>query len=279
MGDDQKARLARRDVMGGLGAAMLAAGLASPATAQQSLPATEALPTPRQLRYPLPRPKVAMLVYPNMVMLDLVGPLTVFNILECELHLVWKDKVPVTTELGLPVSPTTSFIECPRDLDVLFVPGGSVGTVACMNDAAVLAFLADRGSRAKYVTSVCTGAMVLGAAGLLRGYRAATLWNLMEFLRLVGAIPVHERVVADRNRMTGGGVTAGIDFGLTIGAKLRGEDAAKRAQLIIEYAPAPPFDAGRPDAVPQIAADIKAGRPKIDAMIEAAARNAAASWK
>ena len=108
-----------------------------------------------------------MLVHPDMVMLDLIGPLTVFSLLRAELHLVWKDRQPVANDLGLPVTPSASYADCPADLDVLFIPGGLKGSVALMEDAETLAFLADRGARARYVTAVCTGSLVLGAAGLL----------------------------------------------------------------------------------------------------------------
>jgi cyclohexyl-isocyanide hydratase len=148
-----------------------------------------------------------------------------------------------------------------------------------MQDAATLAFVADRGARARYVTSVCTGALVLGAAGLLRGYRAATHWYVMDTLPLLGAVPVHERVVSDRNRMTGGGVTAGIDFGLALLAQLRDAEYARRVQLVIEYAPAPPFNAGSPDSAGEaLTEDVLARRkPLIDAA-RSAAQAAAGRW-
>lgn len=276
--NDEFGCLDRRGLMRNLSATVLAATAVAPVLAQQAGIAAASPATSSRL--PGPRPKVAMLAYPRMVLLDLIGPMTVFNVLECEIHLVWKDKSPSMTDLRVPVVPTTTFGECPADLDVLFVPGGTMGTIACMNDPEVLAFMANCGARAKYVTSVCTGAMVLGAAGLLRGYRAATNWMLMEYLPLVGATPVHERVVEDRNRLTGGGVTAGLDFALTLGAKLRGRAEAERAQLVIEYAPDPPFNAGTPETAPVgLAAQIKADRPKMDTMVEAAARKAAESWK
>jgi cyclohexyl-isocyanide hydratase len=133
--------------------------------------------------------------------------------------------------------------------------------MAMMEDAAVLSFLAERGKTARFVTSDCTGALVLGAAGLLRGYKATGHWQIRDHLSLLGAIPVHERVVQDRNRLTGGGVTAGIDFGLTLAALLKGEDEAKRIQLTIEYAPEPPFNAGTPETAPKKIYDrLMAGR-------------------
>jgi cyclohexyl-isocyanide hydratase len=128
---------------------------------------------------------------------------------------------------------------------VLFVPGG-FGTAAAMADAEILSFLANRAPRAKYVTSVCSGSLILGAAGLLKGYKATSHWALRDALSLFGAEPVEGRVVTDRNRITGGGVTAGIDFGLVMLAKMRGDDAARLTQLTMEYDPAPPFNAGSP---------------------------------
>lgn len=201
------------------------------------------------------RPKIAMLVHPKMVMQDLIGPLTVFNLMRCEIHLVWKTREPVMTELGITLAPTTTFVECPELLDVLFVPGGLDGTIALMDDAEVLKFLADRGKTARYITSDCTGSLLLGAAGLLQGYKATSHWMVRDELALMGAIPVHDRVVQDRNRITGGGVTAGIDFGLTLAALLRSREEAETIQLVIEYAPAPPFNAGTPETAPKAIVD------------------------
>lgn len=144
------------------------------------------------------------------------------------------------------IKPTMTFKDCPDELAVLFVPGGTTGTVKMMGDEEVLNFLRSRGEKSDYVTSVCTGSLVLGAAGLLRGYKATTHWGAVDVLKVLGAEPVRERVVADRNRFTGGGVTAGIDFGLTVAAKLKDEKYAKWVQLVMEYAPSPPFKSGTP---------------------------------
>ncbi|WP_156754385.1 DJ-1/PfpI family protein [Actinokineospora pegani] len=191
------------------------------------------------------RPVVAMLLYPGLTNLDLVGPHAVWS-WAMDVHLVWKDLDPVETDSGMKILPTTTLANCPADVDVLFVPGGA-GTSDAIADPEVLDFLADRGSRARYVTSVCTGSLILAAAGLLRGYRAGTHWAFREHLAPMGAECVAERVVVDRNRVTGGGVTAGIDFGLTVLAELAGDDRARFAQLVLEYDPAPPFDAGAPE--------------------------------
>jgi cyclohexyl-isocyanide hydratase len=191
--------------------------------------------------------RTAMLIHPQMVLMDLVGPMTFFSMMRGEMHLVWKDKAPVSTDVGIPIAATTAFKDCPADLDILFVPGGLEGSTALMDDAEVLGFLADRGGRAKYVTSVCTGSLVLGAAGLLKGYRATSLWNVRDLLALMGATVVPERVVVDRNRITGGGVTAGLDFGLLIARAIMGEEHAKHFQLALEYDPDPPMQAGSPE--------------------------------
>ena len=217
-------------------------------------------------------PKVAMLVYPNMVALDLIGPMTVLNILRCDIQLVWKHRGSVATDIGMPISATKNFDETPHDLDVLFVPGGIVGTVDCMNDPEVCAFLADRGARAKWVTGVCTGTLILAAAGLLKGFDATSHWAVADLLPLMGARHVDQRVVVDRNRMTGGGVTAGIDFGLRLAAVLKNEEAARRVQLIIEYAPDPPFQSGTPSqAGPERVAAVRKARTLHDLGARAAA--------
>lgn len=150
----------------------------------------------------------------------------------------------------VPVTATTTFDDCPERLDVLFVPGGVPGTLAMMEDPQMLSFLRRMAPRSRFVTSVCTGSFILGAAGLLDGYRAATYWALTDLLVEVGATPSTERVCVDRNRITGGGVTAGIDFGLEIAARLTSPLYAKAMQLYLEYAPALPFDAGRPQTAP-----------------------------
>jgi cyclohexyl-isocyanide hydratase len=196
---------------------------------------------------------IGMLVYPGMFLQDLVGPLAMFEaMLNREIHLVWKNREPVGHEKPehralVPVTPTTTFAECPRELDVLFVPGGVPGTLTMMEDPEVLAFLADRGSRARFVTSVCTGSLVLGAAGLLKGYKATSHWLTRDVLAEFGAIPTPGRIVVDRNRVTGGGVTAGLDFGLELVAQLRSKDYAEAVQLYLEYDPHPPFDSGTPE--------------------------------
>ncbi len=199
-----------------------------------------------------PKLTIAMLPYPGMFLQDLVGPLTMFEaLLNRDLLLVWKDKAPMAVGSGMTLTPTTTFAECPTSLDVLFVPGGVPGTFAMMEDPDVLTFLASRGKTARYVTSVCTGALILGAAGLLKGYKATSYWSTRDVLSIFGAIPTEGRVVVDRNRITGGGVTAGLDFGLRVIAALRSQAYAEAVQLYLEYDPRPPFNAGSPRTAPK----------------------------
>ncbi|SEP48166.1 cyclohexyl-isocyanide hydratase [Methylobacterium sp. ap11] len=264
----------RRDfAVTALGGVLLAA--ATPGARAQSSP--QPLPRPRMMQQSDVAPlKVAMLVYPRMVMLDLVAPQSVLQMLNSDIHLVGETREPVATDLGLPVTPTCTIDECPRDLDVLFVPGGLMGSVACMKNPAILDFLADRGSRSRYVTSVCTGGLVLAAAGLLRGYEATAHWAVTDLLPLMGATKVDARVVHDRNRLTGAGVTAGLDFGLTLAVLLRGQEAAERTQLVLEYEPAPPFHKGTPIlAGPERVAQMRTGRVWMDGQARDAALAAA----
>jgi cyclohexyl-isocyanide hydratase len=189
--------------------------------------------------------RVGFLLFPDITQLDLTGPYEVLSMMPgARMHLVWKDKAPLRSGSGLILQPTDTFAECPQ-LDVLCIPGGS-GMNALLTDDETLDFVRRQAKQASYVTSVCTGALVLGAAGLLKGKRAATHWMSMEFLDAFGAIPVHERVVIDGNVITGGGVTAGIDFGLRVVAEMAGAAVAERIQLAIEYDPQPPFDSGNP---------------------------------
>jgi cyclohexyl-isocyanide hydratase len=193
--------------------------------------------------------QIGLLVFPKVTQLDLTGPVQVFSSMPgAAVHLVWKRIEPVQSDSVLVLTPTTTLADCPQ-LDVICVPGG-VGSDDLLNDEEVLAFLRRQAAGAKFVTSVCTGSLVLGAAGLLRGYRAATHWTAMDNLKAFGATPTKSRVCIDRNRVTGGGVTAGIDFALTLVAMLRDQKTAQAIQLRLEYDPAPPFNAGSPDTAP-----------------------------
>ncbi|MBK5518116.1 MULTISPECIES: isonitrile hydratase [unclassified Pseudomonas] len=193
--------------------------------------------------------QIGFLLFPQVQQLDLTGPYDVLASLpDVQVHLVWKDLGPVTASTGLVLQPTTTFEDCPA-LDVICIPGGS-GVGPLMEDEVTLAFIKAQAASARYVTSVCTGALVLGAAGLLKGKRATTHWAYHELLKLLGAIAVQDRVVRDGNLLTGGGITAGIDFALTLAAELFDEGTAQLVQLQLEYAPAPPFASGSPDTAP-----------------------------
>ncbi len=189
---------------------------------------------------------IGFLMFPGVTALDALGPAQILSTVPgAQMHYIWKDMAPVPTDAGYTINPTDSFESCPQ-LDVLCVPGG-FGQIPFMTDADVIDFLKRQGARAKYVTAVCTGSLLLGAAGLLDGYEASCHWAWHDQLALVGAKPKHGRVVRDRNRFTGGGVTAGVDFGLVLAAELVGDDMAKLQQLLFEYDPQPPFDSGSPD--------------------------------
>lgn len=191
--------------------------------------------------------QITMLAYPGMTPLDLIGPLQVWNLWpEAEIQVVWKNTDPIKTDTGMDIVPTHSFDQAFTNPDILFVPGGVEGTLNIMQDQQVLDFLRQQSKTTQWFTSVCTGALVLGAAGLLNGYKATTHWIAKNMLQEFGAIATEGRWVIDRNRITGGGVTAGIDFGLALMAKIAGDEIAKRAQLIIEYSPKPPFNSGIP---------------------------------
>ncbi|KVC72915.1 dimethylglycine dehydrogenase [Burkholderia ubonensis] len=192
---------------------------------------------------------IGFLVFPGVQQLDLTGPHDVLASLpDTAAHLVWKTREPVASSSGLALTPGHTFADCPP-LDVICIPGGT-GITDLLSDRETIDFVRERSAAARYVTSVCTGALLLGAAGLLRGRRATTHWAFHALLEPLGAVPVRERVVRDGNLITGGGVTAGIDFALTIAAELAGDDEAQAIQLELEYAPAPPFDAGSPDTAP-----------------------------
>lgn len=189
--------------------------------------------------------QIAMLMYPGMTVMDLIGPQSWFGaMMGAKVHLVAKTTAPVTSDAGVTIVPTATFDTCPRDLTVIFAPGGTDGTIAAASDPATIAFMAERGARAKYVTSVCSGSLILGKAGLLKGYKATSHWSCRDALAGFGAIPTEARVVRDRNRITGAGVTAGLDFGLAMVAELRDRTYAECCQLMSEYDPQPPFHAG-----------------------------------
>jgi cyclohexyl-isocyanide hydratase len=190
--------------------------------------------------------QIGMLLYPDLTQLDLTGPAQVLSRAPgVRMHYLWKTIEPIPSDAGFALMPTTTFADCPQ-LDLICVPGGA-GQMALMKDEETLGFLRRQGETAKYVTSVCTGSLILGAAGLINGYKSACHWMYRDFLPAFGAIPVNARVVKDRNRISGGGVTAGIDFALTVVAEIWGDETAKMIQLYLEYNPQPPFNAGSPE--------------------------------
>lgn len=187
--------------------------------------------------------RIGMVLFPQLTQLDLTGPYAVFgNIPTVKIDLLWHSLEPVKDTTGFIFTPTCTFDDC-GTLDILFVPGGP-GQVGAMDDPELIRFLQKAARDARFITSVCTGSFILGAAGLLKGKRATSHWMVVDHLTLLGATPVHQRVVEDGNVITGAGVTSGIDFGLTLASKLLGEEAAKCIQLGMEYDPAPPFKSG-----------------------------------
>jgi cyclohexyl-isocyanide hydratase len=217
--------------------------------------------------------RIGFVLFPELTQLDFTGPFEVlWRVPGAECHLLAHKPGPIRSGSGLSFLADTAFDDCPQ-LDVLCVPGGGNGHLRAMEDDVLLAFLAGQAENCRYVTAVCTGSLVLAAAGLLRGYRATTHWMSLDRLAAFGAIPVAERVVIDRNRVTGGGVTAGIDFGLTLAAELAGEDFAQRVQLQIEYAPAPPYDCGSVEtASPELIERLRTGSDYGQRMAEVDAR-------
>src|SRR4029077_11117627 len=192
--------------------------------------------------------KVLALVYPGMTLLDLVGPLQAWSFLPgYEVQYAWHRSGAVPTDCGLSVQATNSFEDAWTDPDVLVVGGGAKPTLDLLRESPAIAFLGERGAGARWVCSVCTGSLLLGAAGLLRGYRAAVHWGARDALSQFGAEPSDQRVCIDRNRLTGAGIRAGVDFGITVAGHWAGESTGRVIELIMEYAPQPPYGMGRPD--------------------------------
>ena len=189
--------------------------------------------------------QIGLILFPKLTQLDLTGPAEVFYRMPgAKVQLLWKTIEPVSSDRGMAILPTMRFADC-HALDLICVPGGA-GQIDLMDDEETLDFLRRIAPTCQLVTSVCTGSLVLAAAGLLDGYKATSHWSSIDQLSLLGAIPVAERVVRDRDRVTGAGVTSGIDFALTVVADLLGEEAAKEIQLQMEYDPEPPFQSGSP---------------------------------
>jgi cyclohexyl-isocyanide hydratase len=226
-----------------------------------------------------PSTHIAMVIYPDLTQLDLTGPFEVLARMPgASVDLVGRTMDPVASDRGLILTPSKAFADCPMP-DILFVPGGP-GQVEAMEDETLLDFVRRAAAAADLVTSVCTGSLILGAAGLLQGKRATCHWISLDKLALLGAIPVNERVVEDGNVITAAGVSSGIDFALTVAARLHGQELAEKIQLFVEYDPEPPFDSGSTDkADPAIVADMRAKASAMldrrDAGIERAARSLA----
>ncbi len=208
----------------------------------------------------MPSFNIGFVIFPDVTQLDFTGPLQVLSGLpDSTMHIVAKSEAPVSTDCPLKLVPTHSFANCPQ-LDLICIPGGSQAVAAVIVDRETVAFVRKQAAAAKYLTSVCTGAFVLGVAGLLKGRRATTHWAYADLLPLVGAVHEKARVVKDGNVITAGGVTSGIDFGLSVVAEIAGEATARRIQLGMEYDPAPPFDSGHPDRAPQIKSELMSAR-------------------
>jgi cyclohexyl-isocyanide hydratase len=219
---------------------------------------------------------IGLLLFPKLTQLDLTGPYEVFaRVRGAATHLIWKGRDPVVSDRGLAIVPTVTFASCPP-LDVIVVPGGP-GQVELMDDVETLDFIRKAAANCQLVTSVCTGSLILGAAGLLRGYRATCHWASLDQLASLGAEPVEERIVRDRDRITGAGVTSGIDFALAVVSELVGPAAAEAIQLQIEYDPVPPFRSGSPrTASAELVAKTRAGMSHLMQRRRAATDRAAA---
>lgn len=213
--------------------------------------------------------QIGFLIYPDVIQLDVLGAYQFLTFPpNTQVHLIWKTLTPITSSEGLTLTPTVTLEHCPP-LDVICVPGGGMGQIEVMKDPEILDFLKQQSQSAQYVTSVCTGSMILAAAGLLQGYQAACHWAFRDQLSMLGVEVMPQRVVIDRNRITAAGVTSGLDFGLTLLSLLCGEEVAKMAQLMTEYVPEPPFQAGTPETagVEIVQSLQQVGQPLLDAFM------------
>lgn len=213
--------------------------------------------------------QIGFLVYPGVIQLDVMGAYQVLAFPpNTKVHLLWKTLSPIVSNENLTIAPTTTLEDCPL-LDVICVPGGGIGQVEVMKDSEILSFLQRQDATAKYITSVCTGSMILAAAGLLQGYKATCHWAFRDQLAMLGVEVVRDRVVIDRNRVTGAGVTSGIDLGLTLLSLLCGEEVAKMTQLMMEYNPEPPFNAGTPETAGKavVRSLMQVGQPLLKAFL------------
>jgi len=243
--------ISKRDLLRASAAGIAAAGLRAAPAAEVAAGTTTGHDMSQVPANWMGKEQIAFLIYPEFTALDMVGPHAMLTgLFGATTHIVGKTRDIVKSDTGLQFQPSVTFDECPLDLDIICVPGGASGTLAAMQDDDTLRFLKDRGSRAKFVTSVCTGSLLLGAAGLLTGYKATSHWATVPLLPLFGASATEGRIVRDRNRITAGGVTAGIDFGLSLVGQLRDRQYAECVQLMAQYAPEPPYHAGTPETAP-----------------------------
>src|SRR5690348_13340185 len=240
---EANSELSRRRLLA-LGTALLGATAVAAATTKET---KDTAPRATSKSGPGSARDIAMLVYPEMTLLDLLGPFHFLSFLPgAKIHLVTNqpDLRPLSGAPGPAIQPTSSMANCPRDLFMLFAPGGADGTLAAARDAATIEFMRDRGSRAQFISSVCTGSLILGVAGLLRGKRATSHWLTVDNLRQFGATPVRQRIVHDGNVITAAGVSAGLDLGVALLDQFGGRKTAESALLITEYAPEPPLTGG-----------------------------------
>jgi len=213
--------------------------------------------------------EIGFLIYPGVIQLDVMGAYQVLDFPpNTKVHLIWKTLSPVISNEGFIFTPTATCVDCPS-LDVICVPGGGMGQIDVMKDPEILNFVKQQSTTAQYVTSVCTGSMILAAAGLIQGYKSACHWAFRDQLAMLGVDVVAQRVVVDRNRVTAAGVTSGIDFGFTLLGLLCGDSVAKAAQLMMEYVPEPPFNAGSPETAGDeiVQSLIQFGKPLLDAFL------------
>jgi len=239
----------RRHLMASLLAAYAAAATrATKANALATSPAASHSHSDHSKYHEIKHETIVLVAYPMMTALDLLGPQHMLaSMMGAKVLIAAQTPEPITSDTGLKIVPDVDFTHCPREIDLFLVPGGLAGTTAAMKDPRTIAFVRELAAHSKYITSVWTGSLILGTAGLLKGYKATSHWIASHMLPYFGATPVAQRVVVDRNRITGAGVTAGMDLALTVVNMLRGEDYTRMVTLLAEYDPAPPIHAGSPD--------------------------------
>lgn len=230
-------------------AALLAAAAAARVQAQPQADSKAQAHDHSAMHGPVQPINIVLIAYPKMTALDLLGPQYMLSLLMgAKVIIAAETKDVVVSDSNLKIIPDVDFASCPRDVELFLLPGGTEGTTAAMNNTKLISFVKELGERSKYVSSVCTGSLILGKAGLLKGYKATSHWMTVPILEHFGATPVRERYVFDRNRITGAGVTAGMDTALEFVKRMRGEEYAKTVALLSEYDPAPPVQAGNPKA-------------------------------